>query len=59
MNKLYIKNELFNIFDLSRFLFNDYYNGHDYDYTEEEITTIKHIINSIESKCKDIKEELQ
>lgn len=58
MYDLYVKQEIFNMFDLTRVLFNDYYNGHNDSYTDIEIDKIRNIINSIENNCKEIKEEI-
>ena len=57
-NDLNIKNEIFDLFDNARILFNDYYNGHNGKYTEQEITAIESAIMLIENNIKEIREEL-
>lgn len=47
MNKLQLKNEIFDLFENARELFNDYYNGKE-EYTDEDIKRIREIIQRIE-----------
>lgn len=54
-----IKREIFDLFDYNRQLFNDYYNGFEGSYTEQDIQTISAIINNIEHNIKNIREEIE
>lgn len=56
---LYFKGLLFGIYEDARKLFNNYYNGHDDKYTQEEIEDIKEIIKDLEECLKHLKEEVE
>lgn len=58
MNKLYFKSEIFNVFEIARILFNNYYNGKD-DYSDIDIKAINNMLLSIEHNIKNIKEEIK
>lgn len=50
------KNTIFDMFEYSRELFNDYYNGFNNNYESEDITRIKLLLENIEEDIKNIKE---
>lgn len=54
-----IKREIFQMFDYGIRLFNDYYNGFEGAYKEEDIQKISELINDIEYSIKNIKEEIE
>lgn len=58
MNKYYLKNELFDVFENARILFNDYYNGKE-NYSDEDIEKIKELLRAIKEDIKNIEEEVQ
>ena len=58
MNKYYLKNEIFDVFENARILFNDYYNGKD-DYSDEDLEKIKELLKAIKQDIKNIDEELK
>ena len=58
MNKLYLKSEIFDVFENARILFNDYYNGKA-DYTDDDLYEISYLIAKMEENIKNIKEELR
>ena len=58
MNKYYLKNELFDVFENARILFNDYYNGKE-DYSDEDLEKIKELLKAIKENIKNIDEELK
>jgi len=55
-NELYFKNEIFDLFENARVLFNDYYNGKE-SYTNEDINAIKDILKAIKENIKNIENE--
>ena len=57
MNKYYVKNLIFDIFENSRVLFNDYYNGKEV-YTEEDIEKIKVLLRATEEDIKQLESEI-
>lgn len=54
MNGTEIKRNIFYLFDIYRILFNKYYNGHDENFTAEEIEKIKEELQ----KAEELKKEL-
>lgn len=58
MNKYYLKNELFDVFENARILFNDYYNDKEY-YSDEDLEKIKELLKAIKQDIKNIDEELK
>lgn len=58
MNKYYLKNLIFDVFENARILFNDYYNGKE-DYSDEDLEKIKVLLKAIEQDIKNIDEELE
>lgn len=59
MNNLYIKQNIFSIFDTSRVLFNNFYNGHLDNYNDMEIIAITNMLKVIENNINEIKEEIK
>ena len=55
-NTFEIKRRIFDIFDNARILFNDYYNGFNHNYTEEDKKLIAALISVIEDDIDNIKE---
>lgn len=52
-----LKNEIFDIFENARELFNDYYNGKE-EYTQEDYKRIKELMGNLKENIKEIEEEL-
>lgn len=55
-NTFEIKRMIFDILEQARVLFNDYYNGFDHSYTEDDKKMIAALISVIESDVNNIKE---
>lgn len=55
---MYIKRLLFDIFENARALFNDYYNGFNHNYTDEDIKIIKTLLNMIQEDLDELKNML-
>lgn len=53
INELYLKNEIFSIFENARILFNDFYNGKN-NYDEKDIENVKRIITNIKMNIDEI-----
>jgi hypothetical protein len=53
INELYLKNEIFSIFENARILFNDFYNGKN-NYNEKDIENVKRIITNIKMNIDEI-----
>lgn len=51
-----LKRTIFYIFETTRQLFNDYYNGHDYNFTDEELNDIFDKITELEEQLKELKQ---
>ena len=51
-----LKRTIFNIFETTRQLFNNYYNGHDNNFTDEEINEISNKIAELEEQLKELKQ---
>ena len=51
-----LKRTIFNIFETTRQLFNNYYNGHDDNFTDEEINEISNKISELEKQLKELKQ---
>lgn len=51
-----LKRTIFNIFETTRELFNNYYNGHDDNFTDEEINEISNKITELEKQLKELKQ---
>ena len=47
---------LFNIFEITRQLFNTYYNGHENNFTDEELNEILSKITELEEQLKELKQ---
>lgn len=53
-----IKREMFYVYEFARILFNDYYNGHDEEFTKEELDDIKHLLEMVKKCVEKTKEEV-
>lgn len=51
-----LKRTIFNIFEATRQLFNNYYNGHDDNFTDEEPNEILNKITELEKQLKELKQ---
>ena len=51
-----LKRTIFNIFETTRQLFNEYYNGHDDNFTDEELNEIFNKITELEKQLKELKQ---
>lgn len=51
-----LKRAIFYIFEITRQLFNNYYNGHEKNFTDEELTDIFNKIVEIEEQLKELKQ---
>lgn len=50
------KRTIFNIFETTRQLFNNYYNGHDDNFTNKELNEISNRITELEKQLKELKQ---
>lgn len=51
-----LKRNIFSIFETTRQLFNDYYNGHDDNFTDKELNEILDKITELEKQLKELKQ---
>lgn len=51
-----LKRMIFNIFETTRQLFNNYYNGRDNNFTDEELNEISNKIAELEEQLKELKQ---
>ena len=51
-----LKRNIFYIFETTRILFNNYYNGHDNNFTDEELNDILNKITELEEQLKELKQ---
>lgn len=51
-----LKRTIFYIFETTRQLFNNYYNGHDNNFTDEELHKILDKITELEEQLKELKQ---
>ena len=51
-----LKRTIFNIFETTRQLFNNYYNGHDDNFTNEELNEILDKITELEEQLTELKQ---
>ena len=51
-----LKRTIFYIFETTRQLFNEYYNGHDDNFTDEELNDIFNKITELEKQLKELKQ---
>lgn len=51
-----LKRTIFSIFETTRQLFNDYYNGHENNFTSEELNEISNKITELEKQLKELKQ---
>ena len=51
-----LKRAIFNIFEITRQLFNNYYNGHDNNFTDEELNELLDKITELEEQLKELKQ---
>lgn len=51
-----LKRTIFYIFETTRQLFNEYYNGHNDKFTDEEINEISNKITELEEQLKELKQ---
>ena len=51
-----LKKNIFNIFEITRILFNNYYNGHDNNFTDEESNEILDKITELDEQLKELKQ---
>ena len=51
-----LKRTIFYIFETTRQLFNNYYNGHDDNFTKEELNELLDTITELEEQLKDLKQ---
>lgn len=58
MNNLYLKNEIFDIFESARILFNDYYNVKN-EYQEKDIRAIYDLIMSLQINIDEVKDMIK
>ena len=58
MNKLSLKNEIFDIFESARILFNDYYNGKN-EYKEKDIRAIYDLIVRLQINIDEVKDMIK
>lgn len=54
--KMELKRTIFYIFETTRQLFNNYYNGHGNNFTDEELNEILNKITELEEQLKELKE---
>lgn len=57
-NTFEVKRLIFDLFDNARTLFNEYYNGFNHNYTEEDKKIIAALVSLIENDLDNIKELL-
>ena len=57
IKNFYLKQLIYNVYDVSRVLFNDYYNGKD-SYAENDIEDIKNLIEQLKAMVEDLENEL-
>lgn len=57
-NSLEIKRNIFDLFENARTLFNEYYNGFNHNYTDEDKKIISALISLIENDLDNIKDML-
>lgn len=58
MNNLSLKNEIFDIFESARILFNDYYNDKN-EYKEKDIRAIYDLIMSLQINIDEVKDMIK
>lgn len=51
-----LKRTIFNIFETTRQLFNNYYNGHDGNFTDEELNEILDKITELDEQLTELKQ---
>ena len=51
-----LKRNIFYIFEITRILFNNYYNGHGDNFTDEELNEILNKIIELEEQLKELKQ---
>lgn len=51
-----LKRTMFNIFETTRQLFNNYYNGHDDNFTNKELNEMSNKITELEKQLKELKQ---
>ena len=51
-----LKRNIFNIFGITSQLFNNYYNGHDDNFTDEELNEILGKITELDEQLKELKQ---
>ena len=51
-----LKRTIFNIFEITRKLFNNYYNGHDDNFTNEELNDVINEITELDEQLKELKQ---
>ena len=51
-----LKRNIFNIFETTRILFNNYYNGHDNNFTDEELNEILDKITELDERLTELKQ---
>ncbi len=58
INELYLKNEIFDLFENARVLFNEYYNGKD-NYNKDDLKAIFDLMLKIENNVYEVKNEIR
>ena len=58
MNNLNLKNEIFDMFESARILFNDYYNGKN-EYKDKDIRAIYDLITSLQMNIDEVKDMIK
>lgn len=58
INELYLKHLIYDVTDVPRVLFNDYYNGKD-NYNKNDIKDIKNLIEKLKAHTKELENELE
>lgn len=56
-NNIEIKRNIYNVYDIARILWNNYYNGKE-EYTKNDLKGIKYIITSLDVTIKELKESV-
>lgn len=57
INNNEIKRNIYNVYDIARILWNNYYNGEE-EYTKNDLIGIKYIIASLDVTIKELKESV-
>lgn len=58
-NSMLMRQYLFDLFENTRILFNDYVNGINRDFTKEDLKAIDKLLELVDSDTKELKEEIK